>query len=105
MRLYKPTEILRCTVSQELKRVIAMELDAPAGSYRKVQILVPREPIVHVSLARDADEKFGMNRDYKSPPLRDSTTIAFSLMPGQEVWLQAQNGLAQCTGIIEYCID
>lgn len=100
--LYRDTTARRVTVDQNIREILLPDLEAPPNSYRQVQLVVPQEPVVYLSTESEADVRAGLNRTYKLPAMRDSTTIRFALNPGQRLYAAAKIGLAECTLIVEF---
>lgn len=51
--LYHTTEMLRTSVPQELREILPAVQEAPPGSHREVQILVPSSPSVYAVVTPD----------------------------------------------------
>jgi hypothetical protein len=103
MRLRKQTEILRCTVTQEIRQILEPELpEPPDGCYRHVQILVPPSPKIYVTTDQDAAKKFGPNRNYKMPVCPPGAQISMDLMPGQVLFAVAESAYAEVSLVVEY---
>lgn len=103
-RVYKNTEILRETLTQEIREFVPALEDAPAGSYRVVQVLVPMSPKVSVAVDRQPKE-LGPNREYKLPVLPPGAQIRFQLLPGQFLVGSSNVGYAEVTVIIEHHLE
>lgn len=106
--LRKSTEIVRVTVSQEIREILGAEEGAPPGSYREVQILIPESPPTFVALGdarrqpNNLGLEAGLNRTYKLPPIPTGTTIVVRLLPEQTIWAAAKSQTSQMSLIIEY---
>ena len=100
--LYRDTQILRATVTQEIRSILGPDVDGPEGSIREVQLLVPLEADVFATTEADASAKYGANRTYKLPPIPPAAQITFRLRKGQSLWAATKAGLAECALIIEY---
>lgn len=114
--LYKPTKLLPASVSQELRKIVDAELDAPKGSYRVVQILVPSSPAVHACVypddrfvdedsklpRQDLADAAGSNRSYKFATVPPGAYIPLRLTPEQTLWAAAEINLAEVSVVIEY---
>ena len=103
--LYKETTIGRATVSQEFRQILGKDLEAPEGTYRKVQVLVPLSPDVVVTLQPDAAKAFGANREYKGVPFPPGAQIYLELMPHQVVYAAARDGKAHLGLIVQFIGD
>lgn len=102
MRPRKPTFMDRATVAQEIRQVIGPEPDAPEGSYRVVQLIVPNSPGVLFSIDHPTSAEAGPDRTYKMAEMSPGAQIQFSLQPHQTVHGAAQDGQAFASVIIEY---
>jgi hypothetical protein len=102
MRIRKPAELKRCTADQQLREVLGPELDAPDGTYRKVQICTPREPAMVFTIDHPTPDEAGPNRKYDLPPLPSGQCIPVCLMPNQRIYAAAQTGEAFAVLVIEY---
>lgn len=101
--LYRDTEIHRATVSQEIRQIINPDPEAPEGSYREVQLVLPLdEPQVFATTQPDAAAHFGINRTYKPPPLAPGAQISFKLRRHQVLWAATKSGVAPIAVIVEY---
>ncbi len=100
--LYKYTEMLRSTVSQEIREVLSAEMDAPEHSYREVQFIIPLQPQVFITLDEDAAREFGLNRTYKMPPNAPGAQVTLRLMPGQKAWAAAKEGVSHMSITVEH---
>lgn len=98
----KDTEFLRATVSQEIRQVLAPDVDSPEASVRRVQILVPLSPKLYVSLEPDADRKFGTDRTYKMPVAPPGAALIVWLRPGQPIFAAAAEQFAELALTVEY---
>lgn len=100
--LYRKTQILRATLTQEIRVIVGPDLDAPPRSYRNVQLLVPDSPRVSATVDQ-TPESFGLNREYKLPVLSPGAQIQFKLLPDQYiVAVVGGQGIAEMSAIIEY---
>lgn len=100
-RPYKPTQIMRLTLTQEVRVVLEPELGAPAGSYRQVQVMIPASPKVYLAL--DVDPKtLGLNRNYKLPVAPPGAFLSFTLLPEQFVVMCADIGLSISSVIVQH---
>lgn len=112
MQLYKPSQSMRATVTQEFRRILPPENDAPAGSHRHLQILVPATPDVlfvltpdaHWGLEADANvaHKLGANRVYKGTTFPANAQITLCLGPDQALWAAAESGIGEVGLLVEY---
>lgn len=100
--LRRPTELLRATVSQEIRCVLLAENGAPENSLRRVQVLVPMEPKVLLSLQEHADDAFGTDRSYKMVVAPPGAQLEFGLLPSQTLYAAADVGMAELGLIVEY---
>lgn len=110
--LYKATETRRTTLSQEARIVLPPEEDgdAPAHSYREVQVVVPEGNgafvAVDVPVQRGFEEPgIGPNRTYNMPKLSPGQAIVFRLQPQQYILAMSESGNVFLTLIIEYILD
>jgi hypothetical protein len=102
--------MLRELVVQEIRQILGPEPDAPHNSCRKVQLMVPSEPIVWAWTTATPDENVakmvGPNRGtYKGPPMAAGIRIEFCLQPQQTLWAGAESSEAVLGLIIEYVED
>lgn len=110
-RLYKDTVSLRCTLSQEARVILGPETgNAPPGSYRRVQIVVPDSPVVYLGIDMPVQEKFedegvGPNRNYVLPRLQPGQSTKVRLGPKQTLTASADAGLAFVTLLCEYIVE
>lgn len=112
MRLRKPTQSMRATVSQEFREILSDEPDAPQGGYRHLQILVPPAPDVvfvltpdtHWELEPDANvmRKLGANRTYKGVVFPSKAQITMCIGHNQRLWAAAEDGAAEVGLLVEY---
>jgi hypothetical protein len=100
--LYKETLIARATVGQEIREILGPEPEAPEGSHREVQLLIPNPPDVYITLETDADKKYGTDRTYKVPIIPAGAQTTVCLLPGQRVYGAARSGKAHISLIVEY---
>lgn len=103
-RVYKPTELLRETLTQEIRVFVPPLEAAPAGSYRVVQVLVPMSPKVSVGVDR-TPKSVGPNREYKLPVLPPGAQIRFQLLPEQFLVGCANIGYAEVSVIVEHHLE
>lgn len=101
--LYAPTKMLRATVAQEIRLVLAGDTGAPAGSYRRVQIVVPTEPRLFGDLDIDP-QLIGLNRTYRMPQLAPGQLVRFRLLPNQQLFLAASEGFCEASLIVEHIL-
>lgn len=115
-RLYRTTQVFPATVSQELREIVVAAADAPPGSFRVVQILVPAKPVVKVGVYPDSRmvdsetgtplqnlaEAIAYNRSYQFATVPPGAYVPLRILPEQSVWACAEEGLAECSLIIEY---
>jgi hypothetical protein len=100
-RPYKLTTMEPARVTQEMRVVVAPDPGAPAGSYRRVQIVVPTEPKLYGGIDKDP-HVLGVNRSYKLGALAPGALIEFNILPQQWIILSAHEGFADVTVITEY---
>lgn len=103
-RVYKNTELRRETLVQEARVFVDVDKDAPATSYRMVQVLVPMSPKVSVGLDVTPKE-LGPNREYKLPVLPPGAQIRFQLLPDQFLVGAANEGYAEVTVVVEHHLE
>lgn len=84
--------------------ILGPEKDAPPGSYRCVQLLIPDSPRVSADLDKDP-KKFGLNREYKVPVMSPGAQILFELLPAQFIIAVCGTSYAEVTVIIEYKME
>jgi hypothetical protein len=98
---YKKTESYRATLVQEARVFVPPDPDAPAGSYRCVQVLIPDSPKVSVAIDKDPKD-LGLNREYKMPVWSPGAQITIRLLPDQ--WLIGASNIsfAEVSVIVEY---
>lgn len=107
MKLYRNTEMKRATLVQEARVILAADETAPAGSYRRVQILVPASPSMYLGIDMHPQQGFsdngiGPNRTYKVPPLTPGQTIVVRLLPKQALMAMSEESLCFTSLIIEH---
>ncbi len=102
MGLRKPTEIRRITCTQELNLLVDAEHDAPSGTERNIQLLVPDGAIFRFSIDSPTPLEAGPNRPYKLSLMPSGQTIEFRLQPEQMVYGQVDAGIGESSVIIEY---
>lgn len=97
----KPTVDVRVRLVQEARVFLDPELDAPAGAWRRVQILIPQSPEVFIGIDR-VPERLGLNRTYKLPLYPPGAQITLALLPHQ--FLTGASGIntANVSMIIEF---
>jgi len=101
--LYQDTELLRATVSQEIRCVLPPDYEAPPNSYREVQLLIPLSGDLYVQISReDVSLKAGLNRNYKLPPIPAGAQITLRLLPGQGVYACTGAKSGQLSLAVEY---
>lgn len=115
--LRKPTEWLRVVVDQNGRGhvnnqqvpqggpVLPPEDGAGAGTYRKVQVCVPQEPQVFLSLTQPPNDAGPGRTGYQWAPVPPDKAILVRLQPEQQIYLTAASGggFAVCSLIVEYC--
>lgn len=97
----KPTTSKRERVVQEIRVIVLPELDAPPGSWREVQILVPTGSPVFVGLDV-TPEDLGLNRNYKLGEYPPGAMIKFALLPEQFVVAAAGTNTTVLTVIAQF---
>lgn len=97
----KPTLILRENITQDLRVVLEPELDAPADSYRRVQVLIPPSPDVFVGLDVSPEE-LGINRTYKVPLMAPGAQIPLHLQAHQFIIAAVGESNTPLTIIVEF---
>lgn len=107
MKLYKKTELRRLQLTPLARVVLGAEVDAPEGSYRRVQIVVPPSPQVYAVLDSQpqrgfTEDGFAIDRNYSLPFLQPGQRTSFTLAPGQIVSMSCETALAQVSIICEY---
>lgn len=101
MRPRKPTYDDRILLPQEARVVLEPEPDAPAGGWRRVQILIPQSPGVFFAIDKKP-QRMGLDRNYKIPPYPPGQAIVLHLLPEQYVMGMSEQGYALCTIIVEH---
>jgi hypothetical protein len=102
VKVRRPTEFRRTTLSQELTEILPAEADAPPGSYRKVQVLVPDAPQCVYSLDEPTPAQAGPDRTYDLLPLPPGGFTRFNMLPHQRLFGASLAGLAQAGLIVQY---
>lgn len=100
-RPYKATTISRLSLTREVRVVLEPEVDAPAGSYRLVQVMIPASPPVFIGLDVDPKE-VGLNRTYKLPLAPPGQFLRFALMPHQFLVAASDTGFAVSSLIVQH---
>ena len=121
MYLYRETESYRATAKQEAEVIVppVPDGDAPVGSYRDVQILVPDGNTLLVGIDTPIQAGFlqgrpvppegptpggiGPNRGYKLASYPPGQAIKFRLLPHQFVIAASDTGLVYASVIVEHC--
>lgn len=110
MQLYRPTQLLRTTLKQEAEIILepVPDGDAPHGSYRSVQLLVPDGNTVYAGIDVPIQRAFdhggvGPNRNYLIPQIPSGETVKFRLLPHQFLIGVSDSGLSYASLIVEYC--
>jgi hypothetical protein len=106
---YKPTLIGRQTLCPLARIILRQETDAPKGSYRKVQIIVPPSPeifaVLDVAPQRGfSEDGVGIDRNYPLPALQPGQRTEFKLLPEQFLTMSSITALAHVTIICEYLV-
>jgi hypothetical protein len=101
MKVRKPTYLGRVTVDQQLQMVLDVE-EAPAGTYRSVQLLIPNSPQFHFTIDHPTPNEAGPNRNYKTTPVPPGAQITFCLQPHQKLYAHVTKGEGFAGIIIEY---
>jgi hypothetical protein len=97
----KPTIADRITLVQEARVFLEPDADAPAGSWRRVQILVPQSPEVFIGIDRKPTA-LGLDRNYKVPLFPPGAQITLALLPGQFLMGMSGSGFALVSIVVEY---
>lgn len=114
MKLYQATEMRRELATQEARIVLQKipDGDAPVGSHREVQILVPEGNALFVGIdmkpqtgATPEGAGIGPNRTYTVPPMPTGQAIVIRLQPQQYLMAMSGSGLVGLALIIEYIED
>lgn len=100
-RPYKKTLIGRITMPQEIRVLLPPELEAPEGSWRKVQIVLPGSPSVFLGLDIDP-QTLGLNRSYKLAKMSSSVPLVFVLTPEQFIIGGSDIGIAYASIVVQY---
>lgn len=102
MKVRKPTMTKRETCGQELRLILDKEMGAPVGSYRRVVLMTPASPIMHVSIDEPTPTQIAGGRSYKVPQFSPDTSFTFCLQPEQQVYAMAAEGFGSISIICEY---
>lgn len=97
----KPTETHRITLVEDIRVFLDPELDAPAGSWRRVQLIIPSSPEIFIALDRKPTD-LGLDRTYKLPPFSPGAQIAIALQPQQFIAGATGSGFGVVGMIVEY---
>lgn len=100
MGLYAPTQWFRCTLSTTGALVLGPESNAPAGSYRKVTLLVLDSPVVEIALDVAPDSAASRDAYWPRPPT--GKTINLTLGPEQSIVGRAQDSIHELSVIVEH---
>lgn len=101
LKLYRKTVSERVTCTQEARCILEPDQDAPQGTLRRVQVIVPNSPKCY--LAIDADPQLvGPNRTYKLPVASPGAMITFHLQPEQWLVAAAHEGYVELSLIVEH---
>lgn len=105
IKLYKKTAAFRVTCMQEIRVILAAELDdtfaPPQGSVRRVQVLVPSAPKAYLDIDK-RPELIGPDRTYKMPVASAGAALVFHLLPEQWLIAAAHEGYVELSLIVEY---
>lgn len=102
MRVRKPTEMFRATVSQEIRVILGPEKGAGSPyAYRRVHLIVPPSPQISAGLDVTPDEE-GLNRSYKLSDMPSGSPIVFTLLPEQSLVASAVTNFVEASLIVEY---
>jgi hypothetical protein len=97
----KATYDVRVLLSQEIRTFLEPELDAPPGSWRRVQLLIPQSPEVYLGIDQKP-EALGLNRNYKLPLYPPGAQITVALLPHQFLSGCAGIATAKLSMIVEH---
>jgi len=88
-RPYKATELLRATVDRNCRAVLLPDPDAPANSFRLVQILSPGE--IYIGFEHTAPDEQAGGRDYVMAhvPAEIGVVAPFPILPEQTLYMMA----------------
>lgn len=100
--LRKPTEISRVTCTQELRLLVGPEDNAPEGSERNIQLLVPAGSEFRFSIDHPSPLEAGPNRNYKIAVVPSGQTVEFRLQRHQVIYGQTDDRIGEASVIIEY---
>ena len=105
IKLYRKTLAGRATCRQSARVMLEPEpSDAPPGSVRRVQVLVPPSPKCYLTLD-ETPESLGPNRTYKMPVASPGAALVFHLLPEQFLVGASHEGNAEFSIIVEYIED
>jgi len=106
--------MIRELAKQEARIVLPPmeEGDAPPGSYREVQILVPEGNTLFVAVDKKPQgpmdregDGIGPNRTYTVPPMPTGQAIVIRLQPQQYLMAMSGSGLVGLALIVEHIQD
>lgn len=100
-RPYKPTIDFRATLTQEARVFLDPEVDAPPGSFRQVQILIPTAPGVRVGIDKEPKD-LGLDRSYKLANYPPGAMITYVLLPQQFLTGASIVGFAEASVIVQF---
>lgn len=100
--LYRPTNVRRAVFDQMLRRFVDPDNNAPPGTERLVQIIVPDGAILYIK--EDVDPKaVGLNQaEYKLPPVSPGQTVEFSIQPHQYLVGASAGKIVVCSVVTQY---
>ena len=89
------------TLVEDIRVFLEPELGAGAGTWRRVQLIIPSSPEIFIALDRKPTE-FGLDRVYKLPPFPPGAQITMALMPDQFLVGASGSGFGVVGMIVEY---
>lgn len=95
--MVRPTEIQRATVSQEMRCILTA---SPVDVVRTVQVLTPDGP--SIALSTVPAQAYGANKFHAYPRMPVGQSIEIKLLPTQQLFAMAEDGIAEISLIIEY---
>lgn len=100
--LYRETRMRRAIFDQMLRRFVGPDNDAPPGSERLVQVIVPEGAVLYIK--EDVDPKaVGLNQaEYKLPPVSPGQTVEFAIQPHQYLVGASSGKIVACAVVIQH---
>jgi hypothetical protein len=102
--LRKKTEILRATLTTELREILSVELGVSIGAVRCVQVLTPPGPACCFGVDREPKD-IGPGRSYWLPSFPVNQVVKFYLQADQSLYGMVKGGdggNAEASLIVEF---